>query len=153
MRRPATLIYVLASLSLLTAPFRDAHAHLGSHHDHVVVHSGHSHDFDQNAAVHLEADHGADHDDEPLSDNDNELLVDEESGIVDSSVQVVNLKSDSVSLDFKSKNVPAAIDISSHRFEHPPDKASRFAVDLPSECRPFQSRLYLHPPMRGPPRI
>lgn len=146
MRRPAILLSLIASLSLVLTPFAMLHAHVDSDHADVVVHGGHSHGVDLHADHHDNYRDGHDGHQEPASDF-----------------------GDSASLEFVSSATAHVVQLSPVVLDHPshhpikvianpdPEPAQPPPLVTPLEAFPFLDnvlvirRAHLRPLLRGPP--
>lgn len=178
MRPAVTLIYVLASLSLLAAPYRSLHAHIDSDHDRVVVHDGHTHDFDNELADHVG--HLADVHDDDVHDHevhgDHEFDADQgdhdanhealdhsfrfandadcpQSDIVVDASQRLYAATIAGKLRHTDQSSASLLALLMTRIEDPPDRSLRLTQNVVPLHRPSRDRSCLHPPLRGPPAI
>jgi hypothetical protein len=140
MRRLASILALVASLSLLAAPFGFVHAHIGAAHIETVVHSGHSHDFDDHAA---QSHSGDDHSDDSAPDLALLLL----------SVSTTHVMQIDYGVSDVANNHQGPI-ITAPRAElfAPARSLSYLERPPPLYARPIVRRAYLQPPLRGPPR-
>lgn len=145
MRRTATLIFLLSSFGLVGAPFATPHAHTDSDHDHVVVHGGHSHEFDLDKHHHAEL--ATDH---LTTERDEFGYV---AGQQIATAQVVQLD-----VDIAPPTNQAGLKFNkvvSARWQLPDIPLLVLPTRYSSISDPMvtASSGYLHPPLRGPPSI
>ncbi len=145
MRRPALLLSLLASLSLVLTPFGMLHAHIDNNHEQVFVHGGHSHDLD------LHQDHQAQGTVQSCceySDVDGFVHPDFDHSTV---VHVVQLDSAADQATQHPIKFGKVISGSNKRPPDPPHHVTSIQHFPSSDRGFFRYRTYLHPPLRGPP--
>lgn len=137
MRRLAILLCVLMNISLVLVPFRTLHAHVS--HDHaVVLHGGHSHDFDHDD----DHDHGGGHAHDGHVSQVPDQVLNVHFATVDASI------SPAAWLPFVAFVCALAFCFSFRPYLTAVLRPPAADVRLISTRRNF-----LHPPLRGPPSI